>query len=395
MDAVTRRDAKVMALIGVAHGNSHFFQLVLPPLFPFFIVEFEASYTELGAMMSLFFVVSAILQPLAGFLVDRIGAKRILTVGLLIYSSAIATFSFLPSLGWFFPVVVLAGIGNCVFHPCDLSILSRSITPGRLGRAFGVHTFGGNLGWAVAPAFILAMTGVVGWRVALLAAAVLGIATALALLVYRRDLHDDVAESTEREPSTRLWAPLLSTPVLLCFFYFALLATAMIGLQNFLPPTLNALHETPLALAGTALTGFLLGASAGVLIGGHFADRSGQHQRIIGGGLAGAAGLILLVSAGPLPAVMLVAVFSAAGLLSGITTPSRDMLVRAAAPSGASGRVFGFVYSGLDAGSAVAPLTIAVLLDHGHAQWVLWLMAAVLGAAILTAVSVRPRAVPA
>ena len=385
-----------MSLIGTAHGCSHFFQLVLPPLFPFFILEFEVSYTELGAMMSLFFAVSALAQPVAGFVVDRVGARHVLIGGLLVYCVAIALCATLPAFWMFFPLVILVGLGNCVFHPSDLSILSASVTPSRLGRAFGVHTFGGNLGWALAPVFMLTCAGLFGWRIAVVAAASVGLLVALILILNRADLRDTTtSDATERTRSRVGLAPLFSPPVLLCFLYFALVATATIGLQNFLPPTLGALHDVPLALGGSALTGFLLGASLGVLLGGLLADRSGQHRLIIGGGLAGAAMLILVVSASALSALLLVATISLAGLLAGLTSPSRDMLVRSASPVGATGRVFGFVYSGLDAGSALAPITIALMLDHGRPQWVLWLVAAVLCAATLTAGSVRTERVPA
>jgi MFS family permease len=212
-----------------------------------------------------------------------------------------------------------------------------------------------------------------------------------------RDEHDHRAEQGAEAAPAQAGGlrPLLSQSVVMCFFYFVFLAAALIGVQNFLPTTLNLLHGTNLALAGTVLTGFLLGASAGVLAGGFLADRSDRYAATIFTGLIGAAMLFLIVGWVSLPAVALIAAVSVAGFLSGVTTPSRDMLVRSATPKGATGRVFGFVYSGLDAGSALAPLLIGVILDHGNPLWVLWIVALALIAAIFTAVSVsgRPRPV--
>ena len=395
--STTRRDLKAMGLIGLAHGCSHFFQLVLPPLFPFLIAEFGVGYTELGVMMTAFFVSSGLGQPLSGFLVDRFGARRVLMMGLGLYCAGVLLFAVLPSFWLFLPAVVLAGLGNSVFHPADFTILNATVTPARLGRAFGIHTFGGNLGWAAAPVPMVTLASLYGWRMAVVAAFLAG-AFVLALIVsQRRDLRDrprDAGGAAAAAPDGGGLAPLISTPVVLCFVYFLLLALALIAVQNFLPVTLGALYATPLTLANKALTGFLLGASGGVLVGGLLADRSGRHAPIIAGGLAAAALVFVVLGGVDMPAALLVGAVATAGFLSGVTTPSRDMLVRAASPPEATGRVFGFVYSGLDAGSALAPAIVGLMLDRGHPAWVLWLVAGMLFAAIFTAVSIRGSAPP-
>lgn len=387
-------DLKAIGLIGLAHGCSHFFQLVLPPLFPFLIAEFQLSYTELGVMMTVFFVTSGLAQPPAGFLVDRIGARRVLIGGLALYCVAIGLVALLPSFWMFLPAMALIGLGNSVFHPADFTILNTTVSQHRLGRAFGVHTFGGNIGWAIAPILMLPLAGQFGWRIALFGAVIVGLCVLILLWINRASLLDgSEIVGQGRRPFTRLGLrPLLAAPVLLCFLYFLLLATALIAVQNFLPATLGALHQTPLTLASAALTGFLLGAAGGVVVGGFLADRSTRHTAIIAGGLAAAAILLLAVGHVPLPAAILLPAVAAAGFLAGVTTPSRDLLVRSATPPGATGRVFGFVYSGLDAGSALAPATVGLILDHGRPEWVLWLVAAVMICAIFTAVSIRAEA---
>ncbi len=404
------RDIRTTGIIGLAHGLSHFFQLVLPPLFLFLIAEFDVSYTELGVVMTVFFTVSGVVQAGAGFLVDHFGARRVLILGLTVYCVAILLFGLVTEFWMFIPVAVLAGLGNSVFHPADITILNAQVTPTRLGRAFGVHTLGGNLGWALASAFMLGVAGIAGWRGALFAAAALGFAVLVLLLASRDWLRaaparpqpavaaraaQGVAAQGIAARGFAAIAPLITTPVVLCFFYFLLLAAALIAVQNFLPATLGALHETPVALAASALTGFLLGAAAGVLVGGFIADHSSRHDTVIAIGLAGAA-LVFAVLGFVAPAgFLLVGLTAAAGFLSGVTTPSRDLLVRSAAPPGATGRVFGFVYSGLDVGSALAPITVGLLLDHGAPAWALWLVALILFAGIFTAVSIRGGVKPA
>jgi len=394
-NSVSNRDIKVMALIGVAHGCSHFFQLVLPPLFPFLKDDFAVSYTELGLVMTLFYVTSGVLQTPAGFLVDRIGARNVLIGGLAIFCTAILLYGLAPSYWLLLPVAVVAGIGNSVFHPADFSILNASVDQKRLGMAFGTHTLGGNLGWGLAPVLMAGGAAAFGWRAAPIIAACLGYAILAALLINRDLIKEDAgaarrAAAKAGEQAAPL-GPLLSLPVVMCFGYFLLLSFALIGTQNFLPATLAALYDTPLTLATTALTGFLLGASAGVMTGGWVADKGVKLEVIVIGGLLGAAALILVVANLNLPAIGLVAAIAGAGFLQGFTTPSRDLIVRGATPKGASGRVFGFVYSGLDAGSAMAPLVIGLMLDHGHADRVLWFVAAMLALTTLTAVAIRQK----
>jgi len=324
--------------------------------------------------------------------VDRIGARNVLLGGLGLYCAGILLYGLAPSFWMLFPIALLAGAGNSVFHPADYSILNASVNQTRLGRAYGSHTLGGNLGWALAPPLMAGAALLLGWRGALALAAVIGFATLALLLLGRERLAEDVnskgrAQSAGGDKASL--APMLSLPVLVCFGYFLLLAIGLVAIQNFLPTTLDALHGTPLSLATIALTSFLLGASAGVMLGGIVADRGIPPGKIVVFGLLSAAALLLLVARFDLPALPMVAAIAAAGFLQGSTTPSRDLIVRAAAPKGASGRVFGFVYSGLDAGSALAPLAVGLLLDHGTPQHVLVLSAATFALTTLTVYGIR------
>jgi MFS family permease len=403
---VPAHDTRVITLISVAHAASHFNQLVLPPLFPFLIDTFGVGYTELGLMMTLFYATSGLAQTPAGFAVDRFGARNVLTAGTALMCGATVLLGLAPNYWSMLPLVVLAGLGNSVFHPSDYSILSASVNPRRLGRAYGMHTLGGNLGWAAAPVSVLALTTFFGWRVALVTVGLLWLAIPLLLLAFREDLRGDAnagrragaAHGQNAVPGEAL-GPLLSFPVVTCFVYFLLLSISLMGVQSFLPSTLDSLYGTPLDWANAALTGFLLGGSAGVVVGGILADRAARHDLLVVSGLTGAAVLFVLVGLVQLASLALIATMTLAGFLSGMTTPSRDMLVRNAAPKGATGRVFGFVYSGLDAGSSVGPLVIGVLLDHRLPALVLPWIAAILvlaGLSTLTLSRARaPAALPA
>ncbi len=383
------RDAKVISLVGVAHGISHFFQLVLPPLFPFLRDEFGVSYVTLGAVMGVFYTVSGVGQFVAGFAVDHFGARRVLLAGLGVFSAGVLLCGFVSAFWMFFPLAVLLGLGNCVFHPADFSILNASVTPRRLGHAYSTHGIGGNIGWALAPVASFGLATAVGWRGALIVLGALGIGV-LAMLYVNRDLLANEPRHAPEGAKVNIsgTAVFLQRPVLLCFAYFALLSMALIGVQTFGPTAINALHGTPLAVATSAVTGYMIGGAAGILLGGFVAGWTTRHDLVAATGMAIAATLMGVFTTA-LPAWVVIPLITVVGFASGLTNPSRDLIVRKAAPAGASGRVYGFVYSGLDLGALIAPLFLGTLLDRGQPRMVFVLITVCLFLTIFTVIQVR------
>lgn len=391
--ARTAADVWVISLVGTAHFASHFAHLTLPPLFPLLRQEWGVSWTELGLIVTLFFLASGVCQVLAGFLVDRVGALPVLAGGVGLLGAALLLAAFAPSLPWLLPLAVLAGIGNSVFHPADYSILSHRVTPGRMARAYSVHTIGGTLGWAVAPVVMLTLAGLASWRLALLAVGVAGLVLAMLLWSQRERLDTEPAPAGEARDELAAAALLVRDRALqMCFLFFVLQAVAFAAVQSFLAPILHEVQAIPLLTAASAITAYMLGSAVGTGIGGALADRIGRLQLVIALGTGAAALVFLAIAFLPMPAMLVIALIALAGGFGGLTTPSRDLLARSAAPRGASGKVFGLVYSGLDIGLTVTPPVIGWLLDHGHAQTTLVLVAIVFGLTILTAAGVRPAA---
>ena len=388
-----KRDARIIGLVGSAHFFSHFFQLTLPPLFPLLKDAFGVPYVALGFMMSVMYAASGIGQTVSGFLVDRFGAARVLTGGMALFAGAIAAAGLAPSYWALVPIAVLAGLGNSVFHPADYSIFNASVSARRLGRAYSVHSVGGSLGWTVAPPVIVALTAHFSWRVALVTVGMVGVLVALLLSTQRAVLtHDAAIARREAAPEGGLAADirlLFVAPVLAAFAYFALLATSLIGIQTFSVSALVALYGAPLGLATGALTAFLLGTAGGVVLGGVLADQTRRHDFVAVIGMASGALLALLLASGVLALGALPVVMALGGFALGVTSPSRDMLVRAATPRGASGKVYGFVYSGLDLGSALTPLMFGWLLDRGEPRAVFVVSAVFMLLTITTVVQVK------
>src|SRR6266404_5478395 len=382
---VAEQDIKVIGLVSSAHFMSHFFQIVLPPIFPLLKDAFGVGYAELGIVMTLMYATSGLMQTPAGILVDRLGAAPVLIGGLGLYSAAVLLYGFAPNLWVLGGLAIVAGLGNCVFHPSDYAILSARVEATRLGRAYGLHNFAGSLGWAAAPIAVLTLTSLFGWRVGLAILGGVGLLLTLHLVVQAAAL--TIAERTRRarEAATRSAKMFVSRPILVCFGYFALLAVATVALQAFLPSSLASGFGVSFAVANSALTAFLVGSALGMFAGGIIADRVECHECLVATGLLTTATVSLAIGVLAVPISALIPCIAAAGFAWGCTTPSRDMLVRGAAPAGATGTVFGFVYSGLDLGSAMTPPFLGLLLDHHLPQLIFVFTAGVLLLAITTA----------
>jgi MFS family permease len=396
-----KRYVAIMSLIGSGHGVSHFHLLALPPLFPVLKDAFDVSYAALGLLVTLMNLAAGLVQLPAGFLVDRLGAPKVLIAGLALSGLSIALIGLAPSYWVVLILVVLAGIGNSVFHPADYAILNTSIEPSRLGRAFAMHTFTGNLGFVAAPTTMILLSSLFGWRVAVGIAG--GLALVIVILVQRYGYllmesgHDASAPGPARKSRSAGIGPILTLAVVAMFIFFILVSMVTSGMQSFSVAALVTHQGTGLAAANTILTAFLVAGACGVLLGGPLADRTTHHAKIAAGALLGSAILLLLVGQAQLPYLVLIAVFVAVGLMQGVVRPSRDMMVRAVTPPGATGRVFGFVSAGLNLGGAVTPLLFGYMIDLGHARWVFVFMSLilVLGIATIAIVKAQDRPLPA
>jgi len=367
--AVRSDEPRIIGLVSAAHFVSHYYILLLPPLFAFIRVDYGVSYTELGLAIAVFNVVSAAFQTPTGFLIDWIGARLILIAGLALGAAAVLVMGLVPSFSVMVVMMAFNGLANTVYHPADYAILSHVISSRRIGHAFSVHTFAGMLGTAVAPASLLLLQSVVSWRGALVAAAMLGFAVA-ALLAFKGDrLFDRVqpeARAAYAGDGDTGWRLLFSTPILQNLLFFVLLAITSGGVSNYSVVALAALYATPIGVANVALSAFLLLSALGVLVGGMFAVRTSHHAVVASLGLLATGAAVLVVGTVDLGAVLLIVAMAAGGLANGIVMPSRDMIVRAVTPRGSYGKVFGFVTTGFNIGGIVAPPIYGALMDHGY-----------------------------
>ncbi|WP_353201105.1 MFS transporter [Polynucleobacter sp.] len=369
-------DVRVIALISLAHGSSHFFHLILPPMFPWLKDAFALSYAELGLLMSVFFIVSCGVQASSGFLVDRIGARPVLFIGVGLLALAALTYS--QSNGYWMLILgaVIAGCGNGIFHPVDYTLINHKISPPNLPYAYSMHGVTGYLGWAAAPAFMVGIAQLSDWRIAFLAAALLEVIVLLILYWNRDKLIDDVqgrraeshASAQAANPGSMPASPFafLRLPaVWFCwlFFFFSMAATS--SLQSFAPSALNAIYDIAISVSSYFITLLALGSAVGVLLGGYFAAKLQTPERIVTTCLSVSVLMSLLIATGWISSSVIPVLFIVIGLSYGLVGPSRDLLIKSATPQGVSGRVYGVVYSGIDLGAALGPFIFGFLMDAG------------------------------
>ncbi|EJL77701.1 MFS transporter [Variovorax sp. Varisp85] len=390
-----RTDAKLIGLVGLAHAVSHFSQLILAPLFPWLKDAFNVSYVELGAVLTVFFVVSCMVQAASGFIVDKLGPRPVLFVGL--GALGLAAFGYAAAQSYWMLLVcaVVGGIGNGVFHPVDYTLFNRKVAPTRLGHAYSVHGITGSLGWALAPAFVVPIAIAYSWRVALASAGVVALVVLLVLWAYRSVLSLDAAAvhkatgQGEPAPVGGEFDFLRIPAVWMCFGFFFFYAAVISVVQTFAPVAAGHLHAVPVALVAVCLTVYMVASAAGMVVGGFLASDPSRCERIVGAGFGIAAALALVLAFASFPPIVVPVLFGAMGFVSGVAGPSRDLLVKRSTPPNATGRVYGVVYAGLDIGQALAPLVFGRLMDHGQYTSVIVGLALVQGVLIASAFNVR------
>jgi MFS family permease len=395
LDAKVAPHMRLVAVVSAAHFVSHYYIIILAPLLPFVRADYGVSYTEIGLAFAAFNVVSAALQTPAGFLVDRLGARNLLIGGLIVGAAAFIMVGLIHSFWMLVAMFALAGVGNTVYHPADYALLSHYVPSRRIGQAFSIHTCAGMLGSAVAPASLLIMTNMWGWRGAFIGAGIGGLAVAATMLAMR-DNEPAAAEASSRKPGDTSpvgWRLLLSPAVLFNLFFFFLIAAMSGGMFNYSVVALGALYGTPVTIANSALTSLLLLSAIGVLIGGLVVNRTARHGLVASLGLVGMAATAALVGSADFGTVALIAIMTAFGFFYGVIMPSRDMIVRDVTPPGSFGKVFGFVTTGFNIGGIVSPMIFGALMDAGHPRLVFLCVAAFSLIAVLTVATLPKRPV--
>ncbi len=394
------RDVTVISLVGLAHATSHFFQLVIPPLFPWLMKDFSLSFTSVGLLMTVFFLISGIGQSIAGFAVDQYGGRKILLIGLALLCVSGLLLAAAKGQSMLMLAAAVAGMGNAVFHPADYTMLNRQVSAKTMGHAFSAHGLTGTLGWAAAPVFMFAIANFSTWRIAAISASGVALLSFLILLWHdglrpNPSLEEDSNRITNASEKLSTFGFLSSSDVWRCFAFFLCWTLAFSALQNFAPTVLRNIYNVQLSVATLAVTCYMLGSAAGTIAGGFLAS-SASPDRAVAWGLSFAALIALLLSTGSPPSATVIPLMTVMGFAAGLAGPSRDMLVRKSAVSGAGaasyGRIYGFVYSGLDAGLAISPILFGQLMDSSQFPKVMVGIALFQGLAIFTALRVGAHA---
>lgn len=387
------QSVRILTLISSGHALSNFYVLCIPALIPFLKTEFGVSYTLLGLLLTVRPITTGLLQIPVGFLVDHLGGKRMLIAGLFTLSISFILLSMVPNFWSAMPVMVLFGVGISTIRPSNYTILNASISPTWIGRAFGINMFAAHAGRAVAPPLMVSIAVLWDWRMALLIAGVVGLIVTVALMTQWRIVRDDAVRVKRPEglgffQEIRMLA---SGSLFLFFIFFIFNALTTHGIHSFTVAALAELHGTPLTVASSALTGYLVAGAIGVLAGGFLVDKTPRHILVAVAVLIGSGALFVILGSVSMPMTLIVATLSLAGILQGILRPARDMLMRAVIPRESFGKAIGMVATGAAIGGAMAPLIFGWILDVGKANWLFYVLAMCLVILIVTVVIPKRR----
>ena len=402
-----RRDSRVLVPVSAAHFLSHYLIFLLPPILPLLKVDFGVGYAALGLIMTVYNLASGLTHVPMGFLVDRFGARRLLLSGVAVSTIAYVCMGAFAGYTAMLALAVISGVANSVYHPADYALLSASISPGRMGRAFSLHTFAGFAGGAMAPLLMAYVSIQWGWRIGVMLTGIIGIVVWLLLILNRQYLTDsgsNVASNVKnsskiyggvktkkysQNTEKRGIALLLSMPILMCFLFFVMLSMSQGGLSTFAVAAFVSVQKMSLPESQMALTAFLVGSAIGVLLGGYIADRTRHHEWVAVAGFLITAVVVFGVGNILLSAGWVIAAMTLAGLNFGAIMPSRDMLVRAVTPEGSMGKVFGFVSTGLNLGGAITPVFFGWLMDQGEPRLLFWFAPVFMLLATVTVLATR------
>ncbi|MFH1342125.1 MAG: MFS transporter [Pseudomonadota bacterium] len=368
IEGKTDSSLRTLAAISLAHWVSHFHLFVLPMLFPFLKEQLGVGYIELGLAITVLGIVSGLTQAPIGYLADRIGARKVLLMGLTLGGLALVMLGLNLSYPWLLACAALLGLANSVYHPADYAILSAHMDEARMGRAFSIHTFSGFLGGAVAPFIMATLVATVGGAGALIAAGSVGLVVALVLIAVgipdasAADRHVDGVPASKQN--------IITPAIIVLTIFFMLLGLSNAGISNFGVVALMTGYDASFQSANVALTAFLAASAIGVLAGGYLADRTSRHEQVAAICFAVNATIVLVIATTTLPSLLLTGMMAMAGFLGGVIAPSRDMLVRNAAPPGAAGRAFGIVSTGFNLSGIFAPLLYGWIMDQSLPHWV-------------------------
>jgi FSR family fosmidomycin resistance protein-like MFS transporter len=398
-----RGEVQAISLVTAAHFLSHFYQFVLPPVFGLMAVKLNVGFTELGLAITVFSVATGLSQTPAGFLVDRMGAAKLLALGVGVLGGAVALYGFAPSYWALLPLVAIGGVANSIFHPADFAILSGKVRENRIGRAFSFHAVSGNLGWAAAPAAMLGLSALFDVTMAFLVVGLAGVALSVLLALNAGRLSDDAPPKKLEQESVKSAAPrggstkdgmalLLSRAALMLFAFQLVYAMGFAGIRNFTVVALPAIWGVSAEVVAGALTGYLLAASVGNMVGGWLADKTGNPGRVFTFSIITLAVIIASLGAVPMSAALLTTALLTAGVLQGSLLPARDMLVRQIAPPGQIGKLFGFTSSGLALGNAITPALFGWVMDNADPRLIFYGSAGFMAVALFTYVETRRQA---
>lgn len=366
LDVTTIR--RVSLLVGLGHGVTHLYQMVLPPLYPVLRQELDLSYTQLGVLTTSMAISFAASQIITGPLSDRIGRKHLLIAGQFLFSAAIAACGLVSTFWSLLFLQVLGGIGGSVFHPVGVALLTDVVPSDQRGKAMGIHGAGGMFGTALAPVTMVYLTVLVNWRFAMIVAGVLGILSLPLFATYLIEPPGIVEGDTEElENEKEKIYPLGILALLLLLVIWTTRAVVNRAYQAFLPTFLVSRYGLSLELSGVFATIYWIFAAFAWLLGGYLADRYNRYLLLWISYVLTMASLVVMLFVSPSIGSIIYVNLFLLGMFAFVGAPSFFSIYSEGMSKARSGTFFSLGFTVAFGISSVVPGVMGLITDRFNA----------------------------
>ena len=337
---------------------------LLVPLLPLIRNEFSLDYAQAGWLVTAYTLSYGISQIPGGWLVDRIGPRRIIMISISIAALFGLTVGFTTTYAMMIAALILLGMAGGGYHPAATPLLSSATEPENRGRILGFHQIGGTASQLAAPLIAVALAAAWGWRGSFIGTAVptIILGAVVYLLIGRWQFVQSATPGATEKPTPapivlRQLRPLIIFSILSVSGY-ALIYSTISFIPLYIVDHFGVGEEIAAGLLVLAYSG---GIWAGPL-GGYFSDRFGRIPIVVIVGLIAGPAIYLLNLApyGLAISVTLVVI----GMSMFMQMPISEAYVITHAPEHRRSMILGIFYFCRNSGGGIATAVLGHFIDN-------------------------------
>ena len=356
------------AVIALGYG-------VVAPVLPQLARHFGVSISAATFVITAFAVMRLLAAPPTGFLVQRLGERRIYVSGVLIVAVSTAACAFAHTYWQLLLFRALGGIGSTMFFVSALGLMIRMSPPDARGRVAGMFS-GAFLVGSVAGPVVGSLTAGLGLSAPFIIYGVLLLFAAVVVLLSLRN-SPLAGPADSDEPTVTLRMAMRHRAYRAALLSNFATGWSLFGLRFALVPLFvdEGLNQTP-AVAGLALAAFAIGNVSVVMYSGRLSDRIGRRPLLIGGLMLSGITTAVLGLTDSAPMFFAAAVI--AGVASGVYNSPQQAAVADIIGKARGGPAIATFQMMSDFGSIVGSFGVGLLAQQLSYGWAFGISGAIL-----------------